>query len=215
MAENKFQSLQYRRENKLLLYCLYPSLTWEKRLCDASIKLRSEKNTDHAKYWGSGILKTAFTEGQKSVRGDAKGNLIASNQKYSFKYRVHTKLSRSVIERFFRFGNKIDCTKKQNVANRHRIMLISVPYVLIWKPKSFFLVDRRVFKTTQKCSQTNPFPRYEAFFLILVENKQISKFLKYSFFSIQREKSFKFEASYSALFLEDAILANELPKLLG
>ena len=54
-------------------------------------------------------------------------------------------------------------------------MLISVPYVLIWKCIAVFLADRQVLKTTQKCSQTNPFPRNRAFFSILVENKQIPR----------------------------------------
>ena len=52
-------------------------------------------------------------------------------------------------------------------------MLNSVPYVLISKPKAFFLVDHQVLKNAQKCSQTNLLASYEAFFSIPVENLQI------------------------------------------
>ena len=54
-------------------------------------------------------------------------------------------------------------------------MLNSVPYVLISKPKAFFLVDHQVLKNAQKCSQTNLLACNRAFFSILVENLQISE----------------------------------------
>ena len=54
-------------------------------------------------------------------------------------------------------------------------MLNSVPYVLISKPKAFFLVDHQVLKNAQMCSQANLLASYEAFFSILVENLQISE----------------------------------------
>ena len=87
-----------------------------------------------------------------------------SNLKNSFKWWVLINCRPRSMKRFCRFGNRIDCTKKQNVANRHRIMLISVPHVLISKPKAFFLVDHQVLKNAQKCSQTNLLASYEEFF---------------------------------------------------
>ena len=54
-------------------------------------------------------------------------------------------------------------------------MLNSVPFVLYSKAKAFFLVDRQILKTVQKPSQTNPFPKYRAFFWIPVENLHISE----------------------------------------
>ena len=110
-----------------------------------------------------------------STRGCAKGILTASNLQISFECQVLVNCCPRLVERFFRFGNRIDCTKKQNVANGHRIMLNSVPFVLYSKAKAFFLVDRQVLKTVQKPSQTNPFPCDRAFFWIPVENLHISE----------------------------------------
>ena len=90
-------------------------------------------------------------------------------------------------------------------------MLNSVPYVLISKPKAFFLVDHQVLKNAQMCSQANLLASYEAFFSILVENLQISeksgplifRILNYSpdmtFFEFQQNLS----AKYRSEFLSD------------